>query len=67
MAWNLKRWEVYFLISIYLFSVAIRLVPKLTVDPHLPAFQGDVWYRICMAQYIFDHARLPEPDIRYLP
>ncbi|MGC1122850.1 MAG: glycosyltransferase family 39 protein [Candidatus Methanofastidiosia archaeon] len=66
MAWNLKRWEVYFLISIYLFCLAIRLAPKLPVDPHLPAFQGDVWYRICMAQYIFDHGRLPEPDIRYL-
>lgn len=67
MAWKLKRWELYFLISVYVFSVAIRLLPKLPVDPHLPAFQGDIWYRICMAQFIFDNWQLPEPDIRYLP
>ena len=67
MARTLKRWELYFIISIYVFSVAIRLLPKLYVDSHLPAFQGDIWYRICMAQSIFDNWALPEPDIRYLP
>lgn len=67
MAEKMKRWELYFLLSIYIFSVAIRLVPKLPVDSHLPAFQGDIWYRICMAQYTFDHWALPEPDIRYRP
>lgn len=63
----LKRWELYFLISIYVLSVAIRLIPKLYIDSHLPAFQGDVWYRICMAQYMADNWTLPDPDIRYLP
>jgi len=67
MEWKLKRWELYFLISVYVFSVAIRLLPKLYLDSHLPAFQGDIWYRICMAQYIFDNWTLPEPDIRYIP
>ena len=62
-----KRWELYFLIAIYVFSIAIRLLPKLFVDSHLPAFQGDVWYRICMAQYIYDNWALPDPDIRYIP
>lgn len=64
---NLKRWEIYFLIAVYVFSVAIRLLPKLYIDSHLPAFQGDIWYRICMAQYVYDTWALPEPDIRYLP
>lgn len=67
MAWNLKRWELYFLISVYVFSVAIRLLPKFYMDSHLPAFQGDIWYRICMAQYVYDNWMLPEPDIRYIP
>ncbi len=67
MVLKLKRWELYFLISIYVFSLAVRLLPKLMVDSHLPAFQGDVWYRICMAQYICDYWNLPEPDIRYRP
>lgn len=67
MAWKLKRWELYFLLSIFAFSIAIRLLPKLYVDSHLPAFQGDVWYRICMSQYVVDNWALPEPDIRYLP
>lgn len=67
MAWKVKRWEVCFLIAVYVFSVAIRLIPKLPMDSHLPAFQGDIWYRICMAQSIFDNWQLPEPDIRYQP
>jgi len=67
MAWNLKKWELYFLVLIYVASLALRLAPKLFFDPHLPAFQGDIWYRICMAQYMYDHWTLPEPDIRYLP
>ena len=67
MLWKVKRWELYFLILIYAFSLAIRLLPKLFIDSHLPAFQGDIWYRICMAQSIYDHWVLPDPDIRYLP
>lgn len=67
MEWKLKRWELYFLVSVYVFSVLIRLLPKLYIDSHLPAFQGDIWYRICMAQYMVDNWVLPEPDIRYLP
>jgi hypothetical protein len=62
-----KRWEFWFLLFLYIFSVSIRLLPKLQYDSHLPAFQGDIWYRICMAQYTLDHWALPEPDIRYQP
>jgi hypothetical protein len=63
---KVSKREGLFLLFIYIFSVAIRLIPKLYLDSHLPAFQADVWYRICMAQYILDHWKLPEPDIRYL-
>lgn len=66
MRWKLKKWEFWFLVSVYAFSVAIRLIPKLYTDPYLPAFQGDIWYRICMAQRILDTWSLPEPDIRYV-
>ena len=62
-----NRLEMAFLIAVYAVGVALRLIPKLSVDPHLPAFMADVWYRICMAQYVLDHWALPEPDIRYAP
>jgi len=51
---------------IYLLGVALRLYPRLLIDPHLLTFQGDIWYRLAMAQYILDHHALPEPDLRYL-
>ncbi|NOZ82387.1 MAG: hypothetical protein GXN98_00995 [Euryarchaeota archaeon] len=62
---RLRGWEVVLLAGVYLLSLALRLLPKLAADPHLPAFQADVWYRIAMAQYILDHWQLPEPDLRY--
>ncbi|MBU7042767.1 MAG: glycosyltransferase family 39 protein [Theionarchaea archaeon] len=62
-----KRWEFWLLLSLYIFSVLIRLLPKLEYDSHLPAFQGDIWYRICMAQYTLENWTIPEPDIRYQP
>jgi len=62
-----SRLEIVFLAAVYSLGVALRLVPKLSVDPHLPAFMADVWYRVCMAQYVLDHWALPEPDIRYAP
>jgi len=61
-----RKFEIIFLTCIYLLGLTIRIYPKLMVSPHLPSFLGDVWYRICMAQYILDHGRLPIPDIRYL-
>ena len=63
----IKNNDIYLLIAIYIFGVAIRLIPKLEVDSHLPVFLGDVWYRICMSQYILDFHALPIPDIRYIP
>lgn len=57
--------ETLFLVAIYLISLYLRLEPRLEIDAHLLTFQGDIWYRLCMAQYIFDHQTLPEPDIRY--
>jgi hypothetical protein len=63
----IKDNDALFLLIIYAFGVFIRLGPKLEVDSHLPVFLGDVWYRICMAQYMLDFHALPIPDIRYLP
>jgi len=68
---NLKDWlkrnDVLLIIIVYAFGVFVRLGPKLDMDSHLPVFLGDVWYRICMSQYIIDFHALPIPDIRYLP
>jgi len=61
-----NRYEAAFLVCIYLVGLYLRLAPRLEIDPHLLTFQGDIWYRIAMAQHILDHHALPEPDIRYL-
>ncbi|RLG46790.1 MAG: hypothetical protein DRN90_05940, partial [Thermoproteota archaeon] len=66
-AFRLNKKEIAFLLIIYALGVILRLVPRLEIDSHLLTFQGDVWYRVCMAQYIKDHWTLPEPDIRYRP
>lgn len=63
----IKDNDALFLLLIYAFGVIVRLGPKLELDSHLPVFLGDVWYRICMAQYMLDFHALPIPDIRYLP
>ncbi len=65
MLFKLDRSEKFFLLILYVLGVCLRLLPRLSFDPHLLTFQGDVWYRVCMAQYILDHGSLPEPDIRY--
>lgn len=62
---HLEGREAGFLVGVYLLGLALRLIPRLTTDPHLLTFQGDVWYRLAMAQYILDHHTLPEPDLRY--
>ncbi|MFQ5815655.1 MAG: hypothetical protein ACE5G7_04065 [Candidatus Hydrothermarchaeaceae archaeon] len=61
----LNKWEAVFLLAIYALGLYLRLAPRLAVDPHLLTFQGDIWYRLTMAQYIQDYGILPEPDIRY--
>jgi len=66
-AFRLDKKEIFFLLLIYVLGVILRLAPRLEIDSHLLTFQGDVWYRVCMAQYIKDHRALPEPDIRYRP
>jgi len=63
----LKRNDLLLLVLVYAFGLFIRLEPKLDADSHLPVFLGDVWYRICMSQYILDFHSLPIPDIRYIP
>jgi len=63
----LKRNDILLILIVYALGLFIRLGPKLDVDSHLPVFLGDVWYRICMSQYILDFHSLPTPDIRYLP
>ncbi|MHC1608836.1 MAG: glycosyltransferase family 39 protein [Candidatus Methanofastidiosia archaeon] len=63
----LKNNDILLLTAIYVFGVFIRIAPKLEMDSHLPVFLGDVWYRICMSQYILDYHALPIPDIRYIP
>ncbi|NOZ76830.1 MAG: hypothetical protein GXO65_03970 [Euryarchaeota archaeon] len=62
----MRRREYLLLLGVYLAGLYLRLAPRLEIDPHLLTFQGDIWYRLCMAQYVQDHWRLPEPDIRYL-
>ncbi len=62
---SLNKWEVAFLLVVYLIGLYLRLAPRLEIDPHLLTFQGDIWYRLTMAQSIQDHWILPEPDIRY--
>jgi hypothetical protein len=62
----MKRHELIFLAAVYLLGLYLRLVPRLEIDPHQLTFQGDIWYRLCMAQAILDNHALPDPDIRYL-
>jgi hypothetical protein len=62
----MRRREYLLLLAVYLVGLYLRLAPRLEIDPHLLTFQGDIWYRLCMAQYLQDHWTLPEPDIRYL-
>lgn len=62
----MKRHELIFLLGVYLLGLYLRLVPRLEIDPHQLTFQGDIWYRLCMAQAILDNHVLPDPDIRYL-
>jgi hypothetical protein len=62
----MKRHELIFLLGVYLLGLYLRLVPRLEIDPHQLTFQGDIWYRLCMAQAIMDNHALPDPDIRYL-
>ncbi len=63
---RLNKYEALFLLFIYLLGLYLRLAPRLEIDPHLLTFQGDIWYRLTMAQYILDNRGLPDPDIRYL-
>ncbi|MFQ6105585.1 MAG: hypothetical protein ACE5NL_00755 [Candidatus Hydrothermarchaeaceae archaeon] len=58
--------ETVFLLIVYAIGLYFRLWPRLEIDAHLLTFNGDIWYRITMAQYILDHWALPDPDIRYL-
>ncbi|MBU2559543.1 glycosyltransferase family 39 protein, partial [archaeon] len=62
----MKRHEFIFLGAVYLLGLYLRLGPRLEIDPHQLTFQGDIWYRLCMAQAILDNHTLPDPDIRYL-
>ncbi len=62
---SLKKSEIIFLILIYLSGVFLRLFPRLSLDPHLLCFEADIWYRVCLAQYLLDHGHLPAWDIRY--
>lgn len=62
---SLNKWEAAFLLAVYVAGLYMRLAPRLAVDPHLLTFQGDIWYRLTMAQSIRDNWALPEPDIRY--
>ncbi|MFQ5888272.1 MAG: glycosyltransferase family 39 protein, partial [Candidatus Hydrothermarchaeales archaeon] len=62
---SFTKFETIFLLSIYAVGLFLRLAPRLAIDSHLLTFQGDIWYRLAMAQYIFDYKRLPIPDLRY--
>jgi hypothetical protein len=62
----MKNSHKAFLVAVYIVGVIIRLYPRLEIDPHLLTFQGDIWYRLAMSQYIVDNIALPNPDLRYL-
>ncbi|MFQ5800105.1 MAG: glycosyltransferase family 39 protein [Candidatus Hydrothermarchaeales archaeon] len=62
----MKGSQKAFLVAVYLLGVFLRLYPRLSIDAHLLTFQGDIWYRLAMAQYILDYTALPSPDLRYL-
>lgn len=62
----MKKGQYFFLISLYALGLLLRSYPRLGIDPHLLTFQGDIWYRLSMAQYILDHMALPNPDLRYI-
>jgi hypothetical protein len=62
----MKDSKKVFLVALYLLGVFLRIYPRLSIDPHLLTFQGDIWYRLAMAQFILDHLSLPNPDLRYL-
>ncbi len=63
--WSLEKFEIIFLLTVYAIGVAFRLLPRLSLDPHLLTFQADIWYRLCLAQFLLDHGHLPLWDIRY--
>ncbi len=62
----MKRSYKLFIAVFYVLSVFLRLYPRISIDPHLLTFQGDIWYRLAMAQYILDNGMLPNPDLRYI-
>jgi hypothetical protein len=62
----MKRSHWTFLTFVYLLGLFLRIYPRLSLDPHLLTFQGDIWYRLAMAQYVMDNIALPNPDLRYL-
>ncbi len=62
---RLNKKEALFLLALFFLGFYLRLAPRLAIDSHLLTFQGDIWYRLTMAQYIQDYGILPEPDIRY--
>lgn len=62
---RLTRKEILFICALYLVCVAIRLLPRLAIDPHLLTFDADIWYRLCLAQYVLENGHPPQWDIRY--
>jgi hypothetical protein len=62
----MKGSQKMFLSLVYLLGLFLRLYPRLSIDAHLLTFQGDIWYRLAMAQFILDNLALPHPDLRYL-
>ncbi|MBZ0166947.1 MAG: glycosyltransferase family 39 protein, partial [Candidatus Omnitrophica bacterium] len=62
---RLSRKEILFLSALYLGCVAIRLLPRLGIDPHLLTFDADIWYRLCLAQFVLENGHPPVWDIRY--
>lgn len=62
---RLSRKDILFLGVLYLVCVAIRLLPRLSFDPHLLTFDADIWYRLCLAQFVLENGYPPQWDIRY--
>ncbi len=65
MSISLTKREFFYLAFLYFSGLFLRLYPRFTLHPHLLTFEADIWYRLCLAQYLLDHGSLPEWDIRY--
>lgn len=64
---NKFQLEIIFLFGVYAAGLYFRFFQRLSLDPHLLTFNADIWYRLAISQYIYDHGHASAFSIRYLP